>query len=254
MQISHLAEIAAGFDAMLIDQFGVIHDGVKLYPGTLRVLSELKSLAIPVVVMTNSGKRAEANRQRLVRLGVPRAHFVDAVSSGEVAYRTLKSTHALLIGKDGEDYGYDGITFVANPADAEVILILGSNAPQTSLDQYRVLLTGLTLPAICCNPDRLMLTPHGLQPAPGAIAALYEEMGGPVTWIGKPYPGIYRSACALLGNPNRVLCIGDSTEHDVAGGRDAGLETLLVMSGVSAGRDPASAVPAPDYWMESFQW
>ncbi|MCA3575167.1 MAG: hypothetical protein IOC86_14720, partial [Aestuariivirga sp.] len=154
MRIEGLREIARQFGGMLIDQFGVIHDGQKLYPGTLRVLSELKSLGIPVAVMTNSGKRAEANRQRLVRMGVPRDHFVDAVSSGEVAFTSLKVRTAFLIGKDGEDYGFDGITFVSEPKDAEVILILGSNAPKTSLDQYRERLSGLTLPAICCNPDK----------------------------------------------------------------------------------------------------
>jgi ribonucleotide monophosphatase NagD (HAD superfamily) len=115
---------------MLIDQFGVIHDGQQLYPGTLRVLSELKNRGIPVAVLTNSGKRAEANRQRLVRMGIPRDHFVDAISSGEVAFASLKVKTAFLIGKDGEDYGFDGITFVSDPKDAEVILILGSNAPR----------------------------------------------------------------------------------------------------------------------------
>jgi HAD superfamily hydrolase (TIGR01459 family) len=254
MRISGLREIAARFDGMLIDQFGVIHDGQQLYPGTLRVLSELHARNIPVAVMTNSGKRAEANRQRLVRMGLPRHHFVDAVSSGEVAHASLTVRRAFLIGKDGEDYGFDGITFVSDPKDAEIILILGSNAPKTSLAQYRTLLSGLTLPAICCNPDKLMLTPEGLMPAPGAIAALYEEMGGHVTWIGKPYPGIYRQAARLIGNPKRILCIGDSAEHDVAGGRAAGFETLLVLQGVSAGHDPATLSPTPDYVMESFQW
>ena len=254
MQISGLREIASRFDGMLIDQFGVIHDGQSLYPGTLRVLSELRALNIPVAVMTNSGKRAEANRQRLVKMGVPRDHFVDAISSGEVAFSSLTATRAFLIGKDGEDYGFDGISFVSNPKDAEIILILGSNAPRTSLDDYRKLFQGLTLPAICCNPDRLMLTPQGLMPAPGAIAALYEEMGSHVTWIGKPYPAIYREATRLIGNPKRVLCIGDSAEHDVAGGRNAGLETLLVLQGVSQGHDPATLSPTPDFLMDRFQW
>ncbi|WP_421693331.1 TIGR01459 family HAD-type hydrolase [Aestuariivirga sp.] len=253
-QIAGLHEIASGFGGMLIDQFGVIHDGQQLYPGTLRVLSELHKAQIPVAVMTNSGKRAEANRQRLVKMGVPRDHFVDAVSSGEVAFAQLTAKTAFLIGKDGEDYGFEGIRFVKNPAEAEVILILGSNAPRTSLDDYRNLLSGLTLPAICCNPDRLMLTPQGLMPAPGAIAALYEEMGGHVTWIGKPYPGIYQKAARLIGNPARILCIGDSAEHDVAGGRNAGLETLLVLQGVSADQDPATLDPQPDYVMDRFQW
>lgn len=254
MRIDGLREIARNFDGMLIDQFGVIHDGEKLYPGTQRVLSELHALGIPVAVMTNSGKRAEANRKRLVKMGVPREHFVDAVSSGEVAFSSLTATRAFLIGKDGEDYGFDGITFVSDPRDAEIILILGSNAPKTSLEEYRRLLTGLTLPALCCNPDRLMLTPQGLMPAPGAIAALYEEMGGKVTWIGKPYPGIYAEAARMIGNPSRILCIGDSAEHDVAGGRAAGFSTLLVLQGVSAGHDPATLSPQPDYVMDRFQW
>lgn len=254
MRISGLHEIASRFDGMLIDQFGVIHDGQALYPGTLRVLDELHRLGIPVAVMTNSGKRAEANRKRLVKMGVPRDHFADAVSSGEVAFSGLTAKKAFLIGKDGEDYGFDGIDFVSDPRDAEIILILGSNAPKTSLDDYRRLFTGLTLPAICCNPDKLMLTPQGLMPAPGAIAALYEEMGGAVTWIGKPYPGIYREAARLIGNPKRILCIGDSAEHDVAGGRNAGFSTLLVLQGVSAGHDPAALSPQPDYVMDRFQW
>jgi HAD superfamily hydrolase (TIGR01459 family) len=254
MRIDGLSGIASRFGGMLIDQFGVIHNGQTLYPGTLRVMSELKALGIPVAVMTNSGKRAEANRRRLVAMGVPRDQFVDAVSSGEVAFRSLSVKRAFLIGKDGEDYGFDGITFVSDPAEAEVILILGSNAPKTSLEEYRRMLSGLSLPAICCNPDRLMLTPQGLMPAPGAIAALYEEMGGQVTWIGKPYPAIYAEAARLIGNPRPILCIGDSAEHDVAGGRGAGFATLLVLQGVSAGHDPATLSPKPDFMMDSFAW
>jgi HAD superfamily hydrolase (TIGR01459 family) len=253
-RIEGLRDIASRFGGMLIDQFGVIHDGQSLYPGTLRVLSELKSLGIPVAVMTNSGKRAEANRQRLVRMGVPRDHFVDAISSGEVAFSGLTAKRAFLIGKSGEDYGFDGLTLVSDPRDAEIILIIGSNAPATSLADYRKLLSGLTLPAICCNPDKLMLTPDGLLPAPGAIASLYEEMGGTVTWIGKPYRQIYAEAARLIGNPKPILCIGDSAEHDVAGGRNAGFETLLVLQGVSAGHDPATLSPAPDYVMDRFEW
>jgi HAD superfamily hydrolase (TIGR01459 family) len=253
-RIEGLSEIASRFGGMLIDQFGVIHDGATLYPGTLRVLSELQARGIPVAVLTNSGKRAEANRQRLVKMGVPRDCFVDAISSGEVAFASLKVKTAFLIGKDGEDYGFDGISFVSDPRQAEVILILGSNAPRVTLDQYRKLLEGLTLPAICCNPDKLMITPDGLVPAPGAIAALYEEMGGHVTWIGKPHPRIYAEAARLIGNPQRILCIGDSAEHDVAGGRAAGFSTLLVMQGVSQGQNPATLSPAPDYVMDSFTW
>ena len=253
MRINGLSEITKNYDAMLIDQFGVIHDGQKLYAGTSEVMAKLHALKIPVVVMTNSGKRASSNVARLVKMGVSRGQFVNAVSSGEVAFQSLNVKRAFLIGKRGEDYGFDGIEFV-EASQAEVILILGSNAPETSLDEYREILRDIKLPALCCNPDKLMLTPQGLQPAPGAIAALYESMGGVVTWIGKPYPSIYHHALKLLGQPKRILCIGDSAEHDVAGGRAAGLDTLLVQQGISAQLSEAEIEPVPNYIMKDFMW
>ncbi len=252
MKIRGLSQIAQKFDGMLIDQFGVIHDGEKLYPGTAEVMRELHEAAIPVAVMTNSGKRAAANRDRLVRMGLRREWFVDAVSSGEVAYRSLPRKPAYIIGRKGDDYGFDGIPLVSDPRDAEVILFLGSDAPATSMDEYHHLLSGISLPAICCNPDKLMLTPRGLQPAPGAIASLYEELGGKVIWIGKPYAAIYEHALQVIGNPRRVLCIGDSAEHDVAGGQNAGLQVLLVRTGISAGLDHFD--PIPDFIADSFTW
>jgi HAD superfamily hydrolase (TIGR01459 family) len=253
MRVEGLSEIAQNFDGMLIDQFGVLHDGQKLYPGALDVLANLHALKIPVVVMTNSGKRAASNVERLLKMGVPRAHFVGAVSSGEVAYQNLNVKRAFLIGKQGEDYGFEGIEF-CEPSEAEVMLILGSNAPETSLDHYRKILKNIKLPAICCNPDRLMLTAQGLQIAPGAIAAAYGEMGGVVTWIGKPDRAIYMHALKMLDEPKRVLCIGDSAEHDVAGGRRAGLDTLLVQQGVSAHLTEFEIDPKPDFICAKFCW
>lgn len=253
-RISGLRDIARDFDAMLIDQFGVIHDGRKLYSGAAGVLAELHALNIPVIVMTNSGKRAAPNIARVVEMGIVREQFLDCVSSGEVAFQTLSVTKAYLIGKEGVDYAFDPVEFVSTPEEAEVMLILGSNAPKTSLDAYRRMFAGLTLPAVCCNPDKLMITRFGLQPAPGAIADVYEKLGGTVRWIGKPYAAIYEHALKLVGNPKRVLCIGDSAEHDVAGGRGAGLSTLLVQQGVSEGVAEADLHPAPDFLSERFCW
>jgi len=253
--VEHLSTIAGRFGGMLIDQFGVIHDGEELYPGVRETLELVRRERIPVVVMTNSAKRADANSRRLVAMGLDRTLFFDAMSSGEIAYRHLSATgprRAYIIGNDGDDYGFDNIEPVADPRNAELLLILGSNAPRTSLDQYRELLSGLTVPALCCNPDKLMLTRDGPQPAPGAIASLYEEMGGNVEWIGKPYPQIYAAALSLIGNPAEALCIGDSAEHDVAGGRRAGLQTLIVRTGLASGLDDFD--PKPDYLMDNLTW
>jgi HAD superfamily hydrolase (TIGR01459 family) len=254
MRIDGLGQIAASYGGMLIDQFGVVHDGQKLYPHVLDALARLHDAGIPAAILTNSGKRAAANEMRIVSMGVPRDHFIGVVSSGEVAAANLPRKKAYIVGRDGEDYGFDTVTVVEDVRDAEILLILGSNAPRTSREDYCKMFSGLAIPAICCNPDKLMLTRDGLQPAPGAIAALYREMGGEVTWIGKPYPEIYAYARKLIGNPERVLCIGDSAEHDVAGGRNAGLDTLLVMTGISTGLDPAQLHPEPHFIMDEFKW
>jgi HAD superfamily hydrolase (TIGR01459 family) len=255
MRIRGLADIAERFDAILIDQFGVIYDGQALYPGAFQVLFELRARRIPVIALTNSGKRAAANRERLKSMGLPREFFIDAVSSGEVAYQIIdRSKKAFIIGRRGDSYGFDHMPTVERIEDAEVLLILGSDAPDTSLGDYENMLRHVRLPAICCNPDKQMLTPHGLQSAPGAIAAVYERLGGKVTWIGKPHRAIYDFALDVLDRPKRVLCIGDSAEHDVAGGKAAGFATLLVQQGVSADLPEVRIVPKPDYIASSFSW
>lgn len=262
MRVERLSSIAGRFDGVLLDQFGVLHDGRTLYPGALDVLAGFGAAGTPVAVLTNSGKRTALNRDRLLAMGIPRHTFVDVVTSGEMAYQALmadaQSTgvvpRAFVIGQPGEDYGFDGVPVVEDPHAADVLLILGSDTPRTSIDEYRRLLDGVRAPAMCCNPDRWRITAGGLQPGAGAIAEAYEAMGGQVTWIGKPHVGIYLRARALLGDVSRVLCIGDSAEHDVAGGRAAGLATMLVMTGVSAGLDGGGVDPCPEYWMETLAW
>jgi HAD superfamily hydrolase (TIGR01459 family) len=222
----------------------------------LPVLSMLAERGAAVVVMTNSGKRSAANRARLERLGIDRRLFADVVSSGEVAWAGIRDgswgdafrpgRRVFIVGRDGDDYGFDdlGLQPIDAPVDADCLLILGSNAPTTSLEAYDRMLgeaAARRIPALCCNPDRLMLTAQGMVPAPGAIAERYAAQGGPVTWIGKPHREVYLAALGLAGNPavSRSLAIGDSIEHDIAGGRGAGLATALVRTGVSADLSPA---------------
>src|SRR5262249_38124304 len=130
------------------------------------------------------------------------------------------------------------LDFVGAPADADFLLILGTNVPEWSLGDYRELLRPAAqrqIPALCCNPDLDMLTPSGIHPAPGAIAGLYERLGGAVTFIGKPERAIYDFAVTAAGYPvrERTLALGDSIAHDVAGARGAGICVGLVLTGLS---------------------
>jgi HAD superfamily hydrolase (TIGR01459 family) len=132
-----------------------------------------------------------------------------------------------------------GLASTQDGAEADLLIISGSQGDRILLREYERRITPAArrwVPCICTNPDKLMLTAAGTRPGAGAIAALYEELGGPVTWIGKPYPGIYAAAARLVGSPapRDVLCVGDSVEHDVVGARRFGAATALVKTGVLA--------------------
>jgi HAD superfamily hydrolase (TIGR01459 family) len=241
------------YDAFLVDQFGVLHDGRSPYPGAVAAMTALHRAGKRVLVLTNSGKRSEPNRQRVLRLGFPDGAF-DVLSSGEVAWRGIRDGSlgapfmtgraVFVIGRPGDDYGVAelGAAVADAPEHADFLLIAASDAPRTSLEDYRRLLARAAakgIPALCCNPDMDMLTEQGLQPAPGAIAALYRGLGGHVVMVGKPDAAIYRHALALLDSvrPSRILAVGDSLEHDIQGAKSAGFDAALVRTGILADLD-----------------
>ena len=187
-KIARLSALADSFDLFMIDQFGVLHDGVSPYPGAIECLASLKASGKGVVLLSNSGKRAAANIARLADLGFSRESFDHVVTSGEVAWQGIvdhsfgmpfvPGKSMFVVGHDDYDYGYEklGVRLVDDPAAADFIMIAASRAPKMSLEQYgEILATAAAsdIPALCCNPDRLMLTAAGVQPSAGEIASLY---------------------------------------------------------------------------------
>ena len=122
------------------------------------------------------------------------------------------------------------------------------------------------LPLICTNPDLVSLDGPRRTPGPGAFASTYEEAGGLVRWVGKPWPLIYETALARLAMPaDRIVAVGDSLEHDVRGAAGAGIDSALVLSGVHTdlvrdrpgwetiiGRVLAAGAPHPRWVLERF--
>ena len=135
--IGGLCEIIGQFDVYLLDQFGVLHDGAHPYPGVVETLRALHGAGKKLVILTNSGKRAEPNLDRLAAMGVPRETICGVTSSGEVAWSGLRDggfaggagrkRKIAIIGRDGDDYGFGGldVTFVATPGEADFLLMLG---------------------------------------------------------------------------------------------------------------------------------
>jgi ribonucleotide monophosphatase NagD (HAD superfamily) len=95
------------------------------------------------------------------------------------------------------------------------------------------------VPMICANPDLHVTLPDGTRGhMPGLLAEAYEAMGGHVVFFGKPHKQGFDECLALLPeatDPARVLHVGDSLAHDVAGANRAGLDSLFVAAGIHSG-------------------
>jgi HAD superfamily hydrolase (TIGR01459 family) len=243
--------LAPRYDAFLIDQFGVLLNGAGAYPGAPATLLRLAGQGKRILLLSNSGKRQAPNIARLLQLGFDRSSFEAVLSSGEAAHALLTGriggdlaagSRVWLHARDGDTSQIEGLplTLVDTPAEADLLVLAGSQTDELSLADYRALLGPAAergIPCLCTNPDMEMLTAHGLRPGAGAIAKLYADLGGRVEWIGKPYPFIYEEALRrLAGIPSdRILCIGDSPEHDILGAHRAGLAAALVRTGIHDG-------------------
>ena len=247
MEITGLAEIVDRFDAFLIDQFGVLRDGREPYPGAARTLTALKDRGKKNIILSNSGKRSRENSVRLAELGFEPRSWDWFLTSGETAFRIMAReaqhghSRCLLISRDGDTSPLDGLDIVrtVNAREADFILIAASEGDVHPLAYYRELLAPAAernLPCLCTNPDKVMLVHGGTAFGAGRIAELYEELGGTVRWIGKPFPDIYELAREFLVNipPERICCIGDSVENDIAGAVSAGFASILVTTGILA--------------------
>ncbi|RCS21794.1 TIGR01459 family HAD-type hydrolase [Phyllobacterium salinisoli] len=244
-----LLDLIARYDVFFIDQFGVLRDDEGAYRGAIEALRRLKAMGKAVVILSNSGRSGDYNAKRLSRIGFVRDSFDHFVTSGDAAYAVLSrqgppvppGSNCLTI-SSGDDRNLAerlGMRTVEDAAKADLVVISGGEAETVPMEFYAEMLRPAAerrIPAICTNPDIHKLAGGTIAAGAGSIAQLYERLGGPVRWFGKPFGDIYEQALQLSGNPARVnvVCIGDSIDHDVLGASRSGLDSVLVRTGILA--------------------
>ena len=235
-----LESLADNYDAFIFDVWGVLHNGVRAYPGVSHCLKQLKTMGKDVLLLSNSPNRAHYMPIQLSRMGIEPDLYGHVVTSGESTYKALK-THegkrVFCISPDEHPTCMEDLDLkrVSTPEEADFALIShpGLGRADDYLDTLRRCLDK-DMEIICANPDKVVDVGGTLYLCAGGVCDLYEDMGGRVNWHGKPYVPVYDWAFDLLGTPqkSRVLAVGDSIRTDVTGAKNYGIDVLWNAVGI----------------------
>ena len=241
--MSRLDQLDRSYRAILCDIWGVLHDGIRLFPGVQRRLETWAGEGRRIILVTNAPRTADTVRSQLDALGLSRAAYHGISTGGDAGIAALLKLGRPvgLIGTQGDrrDLEQAGLTIAADGFTD--LACTGLDEQRDTVDDYRDQLESLAARDValhCLNPDRIVMVGANAEICAGALADAYEARGGRSCWYGKPHPAIYRHALGLAGNPPRgtVLAIGDGLVTDVLGAARNGLDCLYVTGGISRGQ------------------
>ena len=248
-----LKDIIDRYDVFILDLWGVIHNGEEGYTAAIKCVETLYTVNKKLIIISNSSKRKHSTAVRLSELGYRKIYFLEIMTSGEMIWQSLINLNHDFTKKlqkncfhiydkskeDGKKYleGLEKFNFVENIEEADFIL---GCTPQfnTPIDYIPLLTEAIKnkLPFVCANPDFVSPGKNSgkYNICMGTIAELYKNMGGIVFVLGKPSCEIYKESTKKMSNLNKskILAVGDSLHHDVAGANNFGIDSLLITSGI----------------------
>jgi NagD protein len=222
----------------LMDMDGVLVQEQQAVPGAREFLARLRELGLPFLVLTNNSiytPRDLAARLRRTGLDVPeQSIWTSALATAKFLDDQRPGGTAFVIGESGlttalHDHGY---TLGETDPDYVVLGETRTYSFERITQAIRLIAAGSRF--IATNPDNVGPTPDGLLPATGSVAALISRATGvDPYYVGKPNPLMMRSALnAIEAHSETTAMIGDRMDTDVVSGLEAGLETILVLTGV----------------------
>jgi HAD superfamily hydrolase (TIGR01459 family) len=258
-----VAAIVDKYDGLILDLWGVIHDGVRPYPGAIDTLDRLGAAGKPFVMLSNAPRRSATVAGAMRDMGFEEVHCRHVMCSGEAVWHELRTwadpwyaglgRRLYHIGPDRDLDLLSGLDAerVDRLAEADLIVNSGPWRDDERVEDYEPVLAegaGAGLRMVCANPDLEVIRGGRRIICAGALAVRYEALGGAVRYLGKPYPPIYERCFEMLGvaDRRRILAIGDSLRTDIAGAAAVGLDAVLVLGGLhGAELGGASGAPPP---------
>ena len=191
----HWTTLDPKYRLILCDIWGVVHDGVTLYPGAAERLRQWRDEGRCVILITNAPRTADAVTRQLARLGLPRDCWDGIATSGEAGIEALNALraagrlrrHAGRPRDPRRAWRSDRRRRRTSPTSPAPAITEDRPDPQdyrADLERWAATRRALMH---CLNPDRVVMRGGVLEACAGAIADLYEQLGGRVTWYGKPH-------------------------------------------------------------------
>ncbi|SEK29419.1 HAD-superfamily class IIA hydrolase, TIGR01459 [Roseivivax marinus] len=262
--ISALSDISRNYEALFVDLWGCVHDGVRPYPDAVAALQAYRKNGGRVVLLTNAPRpRADVERQ-LERMGVPGDAWDAIATSGDSAraamFRGAVGQKVWFMGEDRDRTFLEPMQLVSDPvkvertelSEAEGLVCCGpfdAHADPSVLRPELLLAKQKGLKLLCANPDIVVDRGGVREWCAGAIARLYTEMGGESLYFGKPHPPIYDLARMRLAEiadvpaADRILAIGDGPQTDISGAMGEDIDSLLITGGLLAAETRTETQP-----------
>ncbi|PZR91281.1 MAG: TIGR01459 family HAD-type hydrolase [Stutzerimonas stutzeri] len=260
--LTEAGALLARYDVLISDVWGVVHDGMLALGPACAALMRYREGGGTVVLLSNAPGPSEQIAGVLDEKRVPRAAWDRLVTSGDVTRALIAETHlrkAYHIGWHEDRAVFTGfdIELVGEDEAQFVVATELNDYRREQPEQYRPLLSRFAargLPFICGNPDLVVHVGHDLLPCAGALATIYEELGGQVAWAGKPHRPAYDLALAAARearagrevDPSRVLVIGDAVRTDLAGAKMMGFDSLFIAGGIHRDETIRDGAVVPD--------
>lgn len=233
-------EMTKKYKNYLLDMDGVLIRGKAPIPGADKFIAELTEKKVNYLVFTNNPlytSRDLSHRLQTMGIHIPSERiFTSSMATAQFLVSQHRHGKAFVIGESGLTQPLYEVGYVVTDIAPDYV-VLGETFSY-NLEQItkaiRLISDGALF--IATNPDCVGREDEGLVPACGALAALLEKTTGKKPFfIGKPNPLMMRHAMNYLGiHSGNTIMLGDNMETDIIAGLEAGLETVLVLSGVSS--------------------
>ncbi|HKP52634.1 MAG TPA: HAD-IIA family hydrolase [Chloroflexia bacterium] len=230
----------SGSKNYIMDMDGVIVRGTEPVPGAVEFISRLRAREARFLVLTNNSiytPRDLANRLRYIGIDVPDVGiYTSALATARFLHSQRPDGTAYAIGEAGLTTALHEVGYVLTEHAPDYV-VLGETATysfERITTAIRLIMAGARF--IATNPDPIGPAQGGMAPATGAVAALIEKATGVAPYyVGKPNPLMLRSALrAINAHSEDTVMIGDRMDTDIVMGIESGLETILVLTGVTS--------------------